>query len=309
MSTGNASKHDVGKSSTNQNSFLISASSRILQDLSDVYINPLESVSVDADSPRFQIDSSNETPNKYPNAPQSSPIDVQNNTDISVFNEELMKCLSNLPVILLPSEESNDSFEMPVFHTEDDTRSYLEATKSAESEVVSDNCKVFEEHYEKYNGNRSVESSYVIWNRSEHLTEEGKSGSTGCLPTNGSDQMGKLNLLRVNSVRDFNRDFNRRSTFSDNESVIANCASDVSDISSEEEETASSDGGSSCVSRDRIEFEALALDSAIYPSIFKGLQHWRTLSRNKRALSLDEVNPLKALHTIDFSTTEFQLTV
>ncbi|KAF8793867.1 hypothetical protein HNY73_001901 [Argiope bruennichi] len=259
MSTGNASKHDVGKSSTNQNSFLISASSRILQDLSDVYINPLESVSVDADSPRFQIDSSNETPNKYPNAPQSSPIDVQNNTDISVFNEELMKCLSNLPVILLPSEESNDSFEMPVFHTEDDTRSYLEATKSAESEVVSDNCKVFEEHYEKYNG-ISFETS-------------------------------------------------QRSTFSDNESVIANCASDVSDISSEEEETASSDGGSSCVSRDRIEFEALALDSAIYPSIFKGLQHWRTLSRNKRALSLDEVNPLKALHTIDFSTTEFQLTV
>ncbi|GBL97022.1 hypothetical protein AVEN_254077-1 [Araneus ventricosus] len=309
MATGNMSKHGIMGASTNQDSYLVSASCRIFQDLADIYINPEESISVDAEAARLENDLNSETPNKYPNAPHSSPIDLQNDPDSSVFNEELVKCLKELPVILLSLEErtKDGSAEMLEVDTEDPPRSYFEASTSTKSDVKPYGCKGFQYHNENFGKNCSVKAMTVT--ASGHHAGDSKSESTEPFYTNVNNQLERFNFLRVDSVGEFNADFYGRSTLSDNTSIIANCASDASDISLEDVESVSSDDNSSCESTGRIEFEALALDSTIHPSTVQRFQHWRIRGRNKRALSLDEMNPSKILHTTDFSTTPFELTI
>ncbi|CAL1266226.1 unnamed protein product, partial [Larinioides sclopetarius] len=286
MANGDTGKHEFMRASTNQDSYLVSASCRIIQDLADMYINPEESISSDAESAHFQNDLNSDTPNKYPNAPHSSPIDSQNDTDSPVFNEELVKCLNELPVILLSLEErtKDGSEETTQVDTEGPSESYFEASISTESDDSS------EIQYHPENGGKSCSLKSLTLTASGHLLREEKPKSTESFSTNVSNKLEKNNFLRVGSLDEFNTAFYRRSTLSDNTSLIANCASDASDISLEDVESVSSDNSNSS-SGERIKFEALALDSTIHPSILQKFQHWRTRGRNKRALSLDEMNP------------------
>ncbi|GIY89009.1 hypothetical protein CDAR_510151 [Caerostris darwini] len=172
--------------------------------------NTLDPFSKDFENSCKYHDSNSETPQKLPSAPKSSPVG-ENSATNSKFNSDLLAaCIKKLPLILLPPERNDDNFwERP----------------RSESDV---DCEVLRNDYSTQIDEVSYRKS-SIWSLIEDQTkvenERDPRFNTEHFSNIFPNPVGHCNLS-IGSITEFGDSCLR--TFSDRESILANCASDVS---------------------------------------------------------------------------------
>ncbi|GIY31935.1 hypothetical protein CDAR_65561 [Caerostris darwini] len=162
-------------------------------------------------------DSNIEFPQKSPSVPQSSPVDGKNNVANSKINQNLPAvCIRKLPLILLPPERNVDIFR-------ERSRSQSDADCRF---LLNDRPLQTEEHFRRKSSIQCPTDSEL-----EVVFERDSRFETKSFSYIFPNPEGHCNLS-IGSAAEMNDNRFLRA-LSDADSVVANCASDVSDISSD----------------------------------------------------------------------------
>ncbi|GIX90124.1 uncharacterized protein CEXT_406031 [Caerostris extrusa] len=266
-----------------------SPSWNIIEDSNNKQLNTLDSFSKDFEHSCRYNDSNSETPQKLPNAPKSSPVGESSATN-SKFNSDLLAaCIKKLPLILLPPERSDDDFWKRPRSESDVDFGVLRNDYSTQIDEVS---------YRKSSIWSLIEDQTKVENeRDPRINKEPFSNIFPNLVGHCNLSIGSITELSDSCLR----------TFSDRESILANCASDVSDVSLSDCESDVNSVRSSFGNED-IRFESFSTGSQIQPSIVQRSQNWRLKNKNQRRLSLDELDDPPIIADSIFKM-QFELTI